>query len=197
MRERPDYHHLPEAEFQKCIEVLRSGGTILYPTDTVWGIGCDATNQVAVEKVFAIKGRPDSKSLIVLLREESLLNKYVHEVPAVAWDLLEFSDKPLTIIYDRVGGMAPGVIATDGSCGIRVCKEAFCNRLLHKFGRPLVSTSANKSGEPTPLNFRQISDEIKDAVDYVVNWRQDDFTESQPSSIMKIKENGEFTMIRK
>lgn len=197
MRETKTYSHLPEEEFQKCITVLRSGGTILYPTDTVWGIGCDATNQQAVEKVFALKGRPDSKSLIVLMRDHAQLNKHVREVPAVAWDLLEFSDKPMTIIFDQVGGMAPGVIASDGSCGIRISKDEFCNRLLHKFGRPLVSTSANKSGAGTPLNFRQISQEIIKGVDYVVDWRQNETIESQPSAIMRIRNNGEFTLIRK
>jgi L-threonylcarbamoyladenylate synthase len=186
-----------EEEFRKAIEVLRAGGTILYPTDTVWGIGCDARNEQAVEKVYKIKERTESKSLIVLLHDESLLNKHIREVPAVAWDLIELSEKPLTIIFDQVGGLAPNVLAPDHSCGIRICKDPFCNRLLHKFGRPLVSTSANISGQPTPRNFREISPEIRKAVDYIVDWRQDDLTLGEPSTIMRLKNNGEISVLRK
>ncbi|HEV7231060.1 MAG TPA: L-threonylcarbamoyladenylate synthase [Bacteroidia bacterium] len=197
MRPAQNQSRIPEEEFQKCIQVLRSGGTILYPTDTVWGIGCDAKNEKAVEKVYAIKQRSDSKSLIVLLHDESMLNKYVHEVPGVAWDLIELSEKPLTIIFDQVGGMAPNVVAADGSCGIRICKEEFCNRLLHKFGRPLVSTSANISGKPTPHNFREISEEIRNAVDYVVDWRREENAQFEPSTIMRLKNDGQIEIIRK
>jgi L-threonylcarbamoyladenylate synthase len=197
MRPAQNQSRIPEEEFQKCIEVLRSGGTILYPTDTVWGIGCDAKNEKAVEKVYAIKQRSDSKSLIVLLHDESMLNKYVHEVPGVAWDLIELSEKPLTIIFDQVGGMAPNVVAADGSCGIRICKEEFCNRLLHKFGRPLVSTSANISGKPTPHNYREISEEIRNAVDYVVDWRREENAQFEPSTIMRLKNDGQIEIIRK
>ncbi len=194
-----DHQHsrIPEKEFQNCIDVLRSGGTILYPTDTVWGIGCDARNEKAVDKIYAIKKRNESKSLIVLLQNESLLNKYVHEVPGVAWDLIELSEKPLTIIYDKVGGMASNVIAEDGSCGIRICKDEFCNTLLHKFGRPLVSTSANISGKTAPHNYGEISDEIKKAVDYVVDWRQGEHTQSEPSTLIRLRNDGQVQVIRK
>jgi L-threonylcarbamoyladenylate synthase len=188
---------IPEKEFQNCIDVLRSGGTILYPTDTVWGIGCDARNEQAVAKVYAIKKRTESKSLIVLVQNENLLNKYVHEVPAVAWDLIELSEKPLTIIYDKVGGMAPNVVAEDGSCGIRVCKDEFVNTLLHKFGRPLVSTSANISGKTAPHNFAEISEEIKNAVDYVVDWRQNEKTQAEPSTLIRLRNDGQVQVIRK
>jgi L-threonylcarbamoyladenylate synthase len=197
MRHERSYSNIPDEEFQKCIEVLRSGGTILYPTDTVWGIGCDAKNEKAVEKVYRIKQRNDSKSLIVLLHNENMLNKYVREVPSVAWDLIELSDKPLTIIFDQVGGMAPNVVAADGSCGIRICRDEFCNRLLHKFGRPLVSTSANISGKPTPRNYREISEEILKAVDYVADWRREENAQFEPSTIMKLKNDGQIEIIRK
>jgi L-threonylcarbamoyladenylate synthase len=197
MRHTPTDSGLPDEEIQLCIEVLRSGGILLYPTDTVWGLGCDARNAEAVQKIYDIKKRDDSKSLIVLLHSEGFLNKYVRHVPAVAWDLIELTDKPLTIIYDQVGGMAPNVIAPDGSCGIRICKDPFCNRLLHKFGRPLVSTSANISGEPTPRNFKEISPAIKSAVDHIANWRQDELKEAEPSTIMRLKNNSEIEVIRK
>jgi L-threonylcarbamoyladenylate synthase len=197
MRHERNYSNIPDEEFQKSMEVLRSGGTILYPTDTVWGIGCDAKNEKAVEKIYKIKQRTDSKSLIVLLHNESMLNKYVHEVPSVAWDLIELSDKPLTLIFDQVGGMAPNVVAADGSCGIRICKDEFCNRLLHKFGRPLVSTSANISGKPTPHNYREISEDILKAVDYVVDWRREENAQFEPSTIMKLRNNGQIEIIRK
>jgi L-threonylcarbamoyladenylate synthase len=196
---RPEQNHpLPsEEEFRKTIEVLRAGGVILYPTDTIWGLGCDARNEKAVEKTYQIKQRSEAKSLIILLHDEGLLNKHVNEVPSVAWDLIEFSEKPITIIYDKVGGLAQNVTAPDGSCGIRICKDPFCNRLLHKFGRPLVSTSANISGLPAPRNFREISSEIRKAVDYIVGWRQDDMEPSEPSTIIRLKNNGEVTIIRK
>jgi L-threonylcarbamoyladenylate synthase len=197
MRHAPFQSSIPEEEFQKTIEVLRAGGTILYPTDTIWGIGCDARNEEAVKKVFRIKQRTESKSLIILLQNESLLNKYVNEVPAMAWDLIELSEKPLTIIFDKVGGLAPNVLAEDGSCGIRICKDEFCNRLLHKFGRPLVSTSANISGMLAPSCFADIVPEIKKEVDYVVNWRREDRTPAEPSTIMRLKNNGEISIIRK
>ncbi len=186
-----------EEDIQQCLEVLRKGGIILYPTDTIWGIGCDARNEKAVQRVFDIKKRSDSKSLIVLVDHENQLNKYVREVPAVAWDLIEFAEDPLTIIYDNAGSLAPNVLADDGSLGIRVCKDEFCKKLIHKLGRPLVSTSANVSGEPAPENFSQISDDIRNNVDYVVKWRQDERKRSQPSKIIKLKTNGEIKIIRK
>ena len=179
------------------MQILQEGGTILYPTDTIWGIGCDATNEKAIEKVFKIKKREQSKSLIVLVSDNGMLNRFVKEVPVQAWYLVEVSDTPLTIIYDSARGLAKNVLADDGSMGVRMVRDEFCQRLIHKFGKPIVSTSANVSGEPAPHLYDEISEEIKSKVDYIVNWRQDDFSEAKPSSIIKIRENGEFSIIRK
>jgi L-threonylcarbamoyladenylate synthase len=186
-----------EAEIQKALQVLRGGGTILCPTDTVWGISCDATNKDAVEKIFKIKERDPSKSMIVLVDDEKFLNKYLKEVPELAWDLVEMAERPLTIIYDDARGLAANVIGPDGSIAIRVCKDEFCKKLIHKFGRPIVSTSANKSGDPAPLHFAEIEGAILAGVDYVVNWRQDEHQDSSPSSIIKLKMNGQVQVIRK
>ena len=185
-----------ESDIQKCLEVLRAGGTILYPTDTIWGIGCDATNAIAVEKVFQIKQR-ESKSLIVLASDDGMLNRFVKDVPALAWDLMEISDTPITIIYDVVRGFAKNILADDGSVGVRIVKDEFCQRLIYKFGKPITSTSANISGADEPKNFSEISSEIISQVDYVVNWRQDESINAKASSIIKLKANGEFQIIRK
>lgn len=186
-----------EEEIKKALEVLKSGGTILYPTDTVWGLGCDATNREAVDKIFKIKQRVESKSLIVLVDNEQKLNKYLKDVPAVAWDLIEFSEKPITIIYPDARGLASNAIAGDGSVGIRLTKDEFCKRLIGKLNKPIISTSANISGQPTPSNFSEISPEIIKSVDYVVNWRQHEKKNPPPSTIIKLAMNGEFTIIRK
>ena len=186
-----------EEDIKKALEVLRAGGTILYPTDTIWGIGCDATNKDAVEKVCRIKKREESKSMIVLIENENFLNRYVKEVPDVAWDLIDTNDKPMTIVYDGVRGLAPNVIAEDGSAGIRITKDEFCKKLIYKFGKPIISTSANISDEPAPNNFTEISENILKEVDYVVNWRQNEFTKAHPSSIIQVKLNGEIKIIRK
>ena len=186
-----------EEEIRKALEVLRAGGTILYPTDTIWGIGCDATNAKAVEKVFAIKKRQESKSLIILVSDDGMLNRFVKNIPALAWDLMEVSETPMTIIYDGGRGLAKNVFAEDGSIGVRKVMDEFCQRLIHKFGKPIVSTSANISEEIPPQNFSEINEEIKNSVNYVANWRQDDFSKSKPSSIIKLKENGEIKIIRK
>lgn len=186
-----------EEEIKKSLEVLKSGGTILYPTDTVWGLGCDATNREAVDKIFKIKQRVESKSLIVLVDNEQKLNKYLKDVPAVAWDLIEFSEKPITIIYPDARGLASNAIAGDGSVGIRLTKDEFCKRLIGKLNKPIISTSANISGQPTPSNFSEISPEIIKSVDYVVNWRQHEKKNPPPSTIIKLAMNGEFTIIRK
>src|SRR6185436_15905446 len=146
-------------EAKKAVEILKAGGTILYPTDTIWGIGCDATNETAVKKIFEIKKREESKSLIVLIDAAEKLNKYVKDVPAVAWDLVEFSEKPLTIVYAGAVNMAKNLLSNDGTVAIRVVKNDFCVELLRKFGKPVVSTSANISGEETPLSFNGISRE--------------------------------------
>jgi L-threonylcarbamoyladenylate synthase len=186
-----------DSEIKRALETLKAGGIILYPTDTVWGLGCDATNSNAVEKIFRIKKRNESKSLIVLLDQDIKLNKYVKEVPALAWDLIEFSDKPLTIVYDNVTNMAHNAIAADGSAAIRITKDEFCKKLIYKLGKPLISTSANISGEVSPANFGEIDGEILRQVDYIVGLRQHEKTKSVASSIIKLKNNGEVSIIRK
>lgn len=186
-----------DEDIKNALEVLRKGGTILYPTDTVWGIGCDARNKDAVAKVFKIKQRAEYKSMVTLVTDNAMLNRYVKEVPEVAWELLESADKPLTIIYPGARMLADNVIAADGSVGIRMVKEPFCHTLIHKFGKPIVSTSANISGEDAPASFSDIKLDILNRVDYVVNWRQKEVIKAQPSSIIKVAMNGEFIIIRK
>jgi L-threonylcarbamoyladenylate synthase len=181
----------------QTLEVLKSGGVILYPTDTIWGIGCDATNVLAVNRVYEIKRRADVKSMLILLENVNLLNSYVTEVPEIAWDLIEVSDKPLTIIFPNAKNLATNLIATDRSIGIRITKEQFTQQLIQRFRKPIVSTSANISGQRTPRNFYEISEEIKNAVDYVVRYRRDDLSISTPSSIIKLGTRGEIKIIRK
>lgn len=183
-------------EVKKCADIVRKGGVILYPTDTVWGLGCDATNDAAVKKIFAIKQREESKSMIVLVAEPHQVDFYA-EVPAVAKDLVEYAEKPLTIIYPKAKGLAKSLIAEDGSIGIRVVKDEFCQQLIDVLHKPLVSTSANISGQMAPANFAQISDAIKNSVDYVVNLRQDETKKNAPSQIIKIEMNGVINIIRK
>jgi len=185
-----------EQEIQKCLAVLQNGGTILYPTDTVWGIGCDATNWKAVSKIYRLKKRLEYKSLIILLDDPQKFSKYVKIIPDIAWDLMKNVDSPLTIIYPDAQNLAKNVIAEDGSIAIRIVKNEFCKRLIHEFGKPIVSSSANISGEPSPMVFKKISPEITGNVDYVVNLYQDQFQEIKPSRIIKIKANGEFQIIR-
>lgn len=184
-------------DLKRALEVLKAGGIILYPTDTIWGIGCDATNPEAVQRIYEIKKREDSKSMLVLMENPALLERYVDEVPEVAWDLVEISTTPLTVIYPNAKNLAKNLIAEDGSVGIRFTKEKFTSQLLTRFRRPLVSTSANISGENSPANFDQISEEIKSQVDYIVEYRQDDTCKSQPSSIIKLGPGGRIDIIRK
>ncbi len=186
-----------EEDVKKCLKVLREGGTILYPTDTIWGIGCDATNAAAVEKVYHLKQRMESKSLIILLAEAETLNDYVTSVPDIAWDLLKHADTPLTIIYPDAKNLAGNVVADDGSVAVRIVKNEFCRRLIHAFGKPIVSTSANISGTPPPLAFRNIVQEIIQGVDYAVAESREEIHELKPSQILKLKHNGEFQIIRK
>jgi len=186
-----------EEEIKNALEVLRKGGTILYPTDTVWGIGCDARNKDAVAKVFRIKQRAEYKSMVTLVCDSTMLNRYVKEVPEVAWDLIEAADRPLTIIYPDARMLAENVIAADGSVGIRLVKDEFCKNLIHKFGKPIVSTSANISGEEAPSAFNEIKIDILNNVDYIVNLRRNDNSSIQPSTIIKVAMNGEFKIIRK
>lgn len=183
-------------EIKKAVEVLRKGGVILYPTDTVWGIGCDATNAEAVKRVYEIKKRADSKAMICLVDSESRICRYVRNVADVTWDMIELSTKPLTVIFDNATGLAENLLAEDGSVGIRVTREEFSKELCFRFQKPIVSTSANISGEPTAMTFDEIDDEIKNAVDYVVRYNQRCKEKHMPSSIIKISASGEFTIIR-
>jgi len=185
-----------QEEIKKIVEVLRAGGVILYPTDTVWGLGCDATNENAVKRIFEIKKRADTKAMLVLIDNPAKLQSYVEEVPDMAWDLIELSEKPLTIIYPQAKNLAKNLIAEDKTIGIRVTKETFSRNLCAQFRKPIVSTSANVSGNATPSNFSQITDEIKSAVDYVVNFRQDDVSKPNPSSIIKLGKGGLFQLVR-
>jgi len=181
----------------KAVEVLRSGGIILYPTDTIWGIGCDATNPVAVNRIYEIKQRQDTKSMLILMENPNLLNSYISEVPEIAWELIEVADTPLTIIYPTAKNLAANLLAQDGSVGIRITNEAFTQQLIQRFRKPVVSTSANISGQKAPQNFVEISDEIKKSVDFIVSFRQDDLTRSNPSGIIKLGVGGQIEVIRK
>jgi L-threonylcarbamoyladenylate synthase len=191
------YPETMQEDIKKALEVLKGGGIILYPTDTIWGIGCDATNAEAVKRIYQIKKREDSKSMLVLMENPALLERYVDDVPEVAWDLVEITTTPLTVIYSNAKNLAPNLVAEDGSIGIRFTKEEFTAQLLQRFRRPLVSTSANISGEKSPAFFDEISEEIKSQVDYVVEYRQDDTTPSQPSSIIKLGPGGQIDILRK
>lgn len=186
-----------EQEIKKSIEVLKSGGTILYPTDTIWGIGCDATNNEAVTKIYHLKRRVESKSMIILLDSADKLNDYVEEVPELAWDLLKSVDTPLTIIYPKARNLASNVVADDGSIAIRIVRHPFCTALIEAFGKPIVSTSANISGSASPRVFKEISPVIIQYVDHVVRLQQDDVQYVKPSRIIKLSTNGEFRIIRK
>jgi len=184
-------------DLKKVVEVLKSGGIILYPTDTIWGIGCDATNQEAVQRIYKIKKREDSKSMLVLMENPALLERYVDDVPEVAWDLVEITTTPLTVIYPNAKNLPLNLIAEDGSIGIRFTKEDFTSKLLQRFRRPIVSTSANISGEKSPVFFDDIQQEIKELVDYIVEYRQDDISVSKPSSIIKLWPGGRIDILRK
>ncbi|MDR0982029.1 MAG: threonylcarbamoyl-AMP synthase [Culturomica sp.] len=183
-------------EIKKSIEILRKGGVIVYPTDTIWGIGCDATNETAVKRIYEIKRRADSKSMLVLLDDVGKIASYA-DVPDISYELIEASDKPLTVIYPNSRGLAAGLPAEDGSIGIRITKEEFTRNLLFQFHKPIVSTSANVSGEPSPTAFRDISDDILNAVDYVVDYRREENGGTHPSSIIKFDADGSFKIIRK
>ncbi|WP_316807072.1 L-threonylcarbamoyladenylate synthase [Pedobacter agri] len=184
-------------EINKALEVIKNGGVILYPTDTIWGLGCDATNAAAVDKLLKIKNRPAEKSLIVLLDVDSKLQSYVKEIPEVAYDLIEYAENPLTIIFSDAKNLADNVINADGSVGIRIVKHDFCTPLIQRFRKPIVSTSANLSGKPSPKFFDDIDPEILDAVDYVVDFEQENRNIKKPSTIMKLTPSGQFEFIRK
>ena len=194
-------------DIEAALRVLRAGGIIVYPTDTVWGLGCDATNAEAVQRLYALKRREDSKSMLVLLDSTAKLNYYVTDVPETAWALLEASDlsdesdlsdtKPLTIIYPKARNLAANLLAEDGSIGIRITNEPFSKALCERLRHPIVSTSANISGEPTARFFNEISPQILAQADYVCRFRRDDDCPHEPSSIIKINEDGTFVIIRK
>ena len=185
-----------EEDLRQAVETLRKGGLILYPTDTVWGIGCDATNAEAVAKVFALKQRAEAKSMLVLVDSATRAQRYVKDIPDVAYDMFEMADKPLTLILDNARGLADGLVAEDGSVGIRVTNEKFSHDLSYRFMKAVVSTSANISGHPAAAIYPEIEQEIIDGVDYVVRYRRDDTKKAKPSSIVKLKANGEVTVIR-
>ena len=175
----------------KAFEILRKGGIILYPTDTIWGIGCDATNAEAVNKIYQIKQREDSKSMLVLIDKVGRIPSYITEMPDLAWDLVELSEKPLTIIYPNAKNLAKNLIAPDGSIGIRVANHEFCSKLIGRFGKPIVSTSANISGKPSPKSFYDIDEKIKENVDYIVSDEFDHPVSDKPSGIIMLGINGE------
>ena len=186
-----------EQDIKNAIEAMKKGGVILYPTDTVWGIGCDATNAEAVKRVYEIKQRDDSKALICLVDSDARLQRYVRNVPDVAWQLIDCVEKPTTLILDGAVNLAPNLIAEDGSIGIRITKEAFSHELCFRFQKAIVSTSANISGEPAAQNYRDIDPRILEQVDYVCWTRRQEHQPHQPSSIIKLSADGQVVIIRK
>lgn len=185
-----------DEDIRLACETLRRGGIILYPTDTVWGIGCDATNRDAVKRVFEIKHRSDHKAMIVLLGSENQLERYVDTVPEIAYDLVALSDKPLTVVYDKGCNLAPELLGEDGSVGIRVTREEFSRRLCDAFRRPIISTSANLSGTPAPAIYDEISDEIKSQMDYIAVTRREDRTPHAPSGVIRLGSDGTVKVLR-
>jgi L-threonylcarbamoyladenylate synthase len=183
-------------DIRRAIEVMNKGGIILYPTDTIWGLGCDATNADAVRRIYEIKQRTDAKALISLVDSETKVQFYVKEVPEVAWDVMELSERPMTVVFDWGRNLAPNLLAEDGSVAIRITKEAFSKELCMRMKRAIVSTSANISGQPAPRCFSEISEEIKAAVDYICTSRQDEPPTQMASSIIKLGAGGEVTIIR-
>lgn len=184
-------------DIKTAVQTLRKGGLILYPTDTIWGIGCDASNEDAVRRIFQLKQREDSKAMICLVDNANRMQRYLRQVPDVAWDLVEFAEKPLTLILDGAVNLAPSLIAEDGSVGIRVTRENISHELCYRYERAIVSTSANISGAPSPSCFAEISDEIKNGVDYIMLSRQNDFSKGKPSQIIKLGLDGQIQIIRK
>ncbi len=183
-------------EIQNALETLQKGGLILYPTDTVWGIGCDATNAEAVKKIYALKQREESKSMIVLLNGERQFYQIFSDMPEVGWQLIEFSDKPLTLVLDKPRNVASNLIAPDNTLGMRITKDPFCSKLIERLKKPLVSTSANPSGAPTPMSFKEISPSIVNGVDYVVNLHREKIS-TQSSTIIKLTRDAQVKIIRK
>jgi len=186
-----------EKDLRNCLEVLKKGGVILYPTDTLWGLGCDPSSSEAVQKIFRIKSREANKSMIILVNGMSMLERYVDEIPSVAGQLIAVSDSPLTIIYPRGKNLAEGICAEDGSVGIRVCHDEFCNELISRFRKPLVSTSANIAGRVPPSNFSEIEESIINSADYTVRYRRDDKQRYSASQVIKVEKNGVISILRK
>jgi L-threonylcarbamoyladenylate synthase len=186
-----------DEDIKDAISTLRNGGVILYPTDTIWGLGCDATNPSAVENIFRIKSRSETKSLIILADSLQMVERYVQDIPEIAFDLADVSDTPLTIIYPKGKNLSPGICSEDGAVAIRICHDTFCLELITRLRKPIVSTSANFSGKPSPGNFDEIDKSIIDYVDYIVKYRQDDRRKFPPSPIIRVDENGTIKIIRK
>ena len=186
-----------QKEVKEALNVLRKGGTILYPTDTIWGIGCDATNSTSVNKIYSIKKRDPQKSMLILVSDIFMAERYLDEFPDIAEQLFEASDTPLTLILDGAINLANNLPADNGSIGIRIPDDPFCQELIHQFRKPLVSTSANFSGDPSPASFHEIDEKLKEAVDYIVNWKQDTPQVNKASSIIKLGKSGEIQVLRK
>lgn len=184
-----------EKDIVQCLDTLKNGGLILYPTDTVWGIGCDATNEAAVAKVYALKQRADEKALIVLVAEEKDVLQYTAAPDLAVFDYLQQATKPTTVIYEGAIGLASNLTGADGSIGIRICAEPFCRQIIKRFRKPIVSTSANISGQPAPRIYQEIAAEVKAGIDYIVQYRQDDLTIAAPSSVIRWR-NGEVEVLR-
>lgn len=183
-------------DIRNALKTLRAGGVILYPTDTVWGLGCDATNSEAVKKIYTIKQRAGNKSLIILVNSPGMLERYVDDPPEVALQIAELTESPVTIVYDRGRSLAEGVVSADGSVGVRICADRFCDELITALRKPLVSTSANISGSDAPAIFDEISEELKASVDYVCLWRQDDRSRAKASSVIRVSGNGVVKILR-
>ena len=184
-------------EVANAFKVVQEGGIILYPTDTIWGIGCDAANTEAVKRIFALKQRDEAKSMIILLDTDNKLQSYIQDVPELAYNLIEYAEKPLTLVMPGAKNISPALIAADGSVGIRVTSHSFCQQLIQRLRRPLVSTSANISGQSSPQYFGQISEEIINGVDYVVDIEQHSMEVKSPSTIMRLEPSGKFEFLRK
>lgn len=184
-------------EVAKALKIIQEGGIILYPTDTIWGIGCEATNTEAIKRIYQLKKRDEAKSMIILLDTENKLESYVKEVPPVAYELIEYAENPLTLVMPGAKNISPALISEDGSIGVRVAKHDFCQQLIQRLRKPLVSTSANISGQPSPQNFGEISSEIIDGVDYVVDLEQHDMARKKASTIMRLAPDGRFEFLRR
>jgi L-threonylcarbamoyladenylate synthase len=183
-------------EIIKARDTLSNGGIILYPTDTIWGLGCDATNEAAVNRIFGIKNRQDKRQMLILVAGYEDIADFVEDVPEIAIDFIIAANRPLSIIFQNAINLAPSLIGQDRTIGIRVVRDEFCKELIREFGKPIISTSANISGTPPPDSFAHIDDRIKESVDYIVKWRQDDLTPASPSDIIKFGEDGEIIKIR-